>query len=56
MKEVIHVDEKWFFVAEIDKNKKCYVLPDEDPEYCRNRDLAENFAEIIKKIGASRCE
>ena len=25
LKEVIHVDEKWFFVAEIDK--KCYLLP-----------------------------
>ena len=37
LKQIIHVDEKWFFVAEIDK--KCYLLPDEDPEYrtCKHK-------------------
>jgi hypothetical protein len=32
-----NMDEKWFFVAEIDK--KCYLLPDEDPEYrtCKHK-------------------
>jgi hypothetical protein len=42
LKQIIHVDEKWFFVAEIDK--KCYLLPDEDPKYrtCKHKSHIEH--------------